>query len=280
MFIPAHVIKNARALAESSAGRATPYEPTDPDSPRYVGGVIRDAQTRMQAEPYTVDGPNWRSDVPLPSRPAAPDPEPEPVDLDALRAEWEAEWEERATAEREAAVAAAREAAYAEGAAAAKAELAAEREAERAALTADAARLRTLWDDHLTAADPHLVGLAVDVAEAVLDGALGEHTHATTAAAITGAVERLAARPPLVVTLHPVDHLRLQEAGMMDALTAAHPDLRWVPDPSLAEGDWSLDANGAAIRRIRAEVLHDLRVRLGLTAAAAEDTPSGEAAPR
>lgn len=275
MFIPDHIIKNARSLA-ASAG-APPR--TEEEPPAYVGGIIRDAQTRMQAEPFTVDGPNWASDVPLPAQQAsaAPAPEPEPVDLDALRAEWEAAWHERATAEREAAVAAAREAAYAEGVAAARDELAAQHETERAALTADVARLRALWDERLAAADPHLVGLAVDVAEAVLDASLGESSQAATAAAITGAVERLAARPPLVVTLHPVDHLRLQETGLVDALSASHPDLRWVPDPALAEGDWSLDANGAAIRRIRAEVLHDLRVRLGLTAPAPDEAPTGEA---
>jgi flagellar biosynthesis/type III secretory pathway protein FliH len=273
MFFPDHIIKHARATQWP-----TPEQEAEP--PAYVGGIIRDAQTRMQAEPYAVDGPNWTSDVPLPAQPSAvPEPEPAPVDVDALRAEWEAEWKAQAAAEREAAVAAAREEAYAEGAAAAREELAAEYEAERAALVADAARLRALWEEHLADADPHLVGLAVDVAEAVLDGTIGSETHAATAAAITGAVEHLAARPPLVVTLHPVDHLRLQEAGLVDALSVSHPDLRWVPDPALAEGDWALDANGAAIRRIRAEVLHDLRVRLGLLAPAADAAPAALSEP-
>lgn len=275
MFIPDHIIKSALGAEPARAAR-------EPEPSPYVNGVIRDGRTRMQAEPYPVDGPSWTSDVPLPQRAAAPgtapEPEPEPVDLDALRAEWEAAWQARATAEREAAVAEAREAAYAEGVAAAQAELAAEREDERAAMAADAERLRTLWNEHLTTVDPHLVGLAVDVAEAVLDGALGAETQAATTAAITGAVERLAARAPLVVALHPVDHLRLQEAGLVDALSASHPDLRWVPDPTLAEGDWSLDANGAAIRRIRAEVLHDLRVRLGLTPSSDEDAATEEPA--
>ncbi|NNF59045.1 MAG: hypothetical protein HKN04_12495 [Rhodothermaceae bacterium] len=177
---------------------------------------------------------------------------------------WEAEWKQQADAEREAAVATAREQAYEEGIAAARAEYGAEREAERAAFASDAAGLRALWEGHLAAADPLLVGLAVDVAEAVLDGPLGGDARDATTAAITSAIERFAAQPPLVVTLHPVDHLRLQEAGMVDALTATHPGLRWVPDAALAEGDWSLDAAGAAVRHVRAEVLYDLRRRLGL----------------
>jgi flagellar biosynthesis/type III secretory pathway protein FliH len=263
MFAPAPILKNARDR--------DPQPPSPPDdAPRFLGGVIRDARTRT-VRPCPVDGPQWTSDFPVAesaAKPAAEPAAPASIDVDALRATWEAEAAARAEAEREAAVAEAREAAYAEGYAAAEADLAAtfeaEREASRQALDADAARLRALWDERLADAEPHLVGLAVDVAEALLDGPLDADQQAATASALTAAIERLADRPPLVVALHPVDHLRLQETGLTEALSASHPGLRWVPEPGLAEGDWSLDADGAALRHVRAEVLRDLRLRLGL----------------
>lgn len=252
-----------RASGASAAPTPPSAAPTRgeelPDESHFLSGIIRSERARAKVHRFPVDGPDW----------SAPPPEsdagqPEAPDYAALRAAWEAEWQQQAVAECEAAVAAARAQAYAEGAAAARAELAAAREAERLAFADDAARLHALWEAHLTSLDPPLVELALDVAEAVLDGPLGEDDHATLTEAITSAVERVATQPPLVVSLHPVDHLRLEEAGLAEALSASHPGLRWVPDAGLAEGDWTLDADGVAVRRVRSEVLHDLRHRLGL----------------
>lgn len=258
------VIKHPLRSTPATGSAPDPAEDTEaPEASDFLSGIIRDERTRLQTRPFTVDGPDWSSKSSLPSPESNTTPLSSP-DLDVLRAAWEAEWRQKAAVEREAAVTAAREKAYAEGVASARAEWAAGREAERTAFAKDVAHLRALWEHHLTTVDPLLVGLAVEVAEAVLDGPLGADALTAMTEAITHAVERLAAQPPLVVTLHPVDHLRLQEAGMVDALTATHPGLRWVPDPTLTEGDWSLDAAGTAVRRIRAEVLHDLRRRLSL----------------
>ncbi|MEM1042273.1 MAG: hypothetical protein AAGI91_06535 [Bacteroidota bacterium] len=251
-----------RAPAPRNAARPVPVGEASPDQAPFVSGVIRGAGTRraggLTVRPCLLHGPD------LSAPPASPESAPEAPDLAALREAWEAEWTQQAEAERDAHAAAVREEAYAAGFAAARDACRAEREAEREAFARDAASLHGLWQAHLERADPLLVGLAVEVAEAVLGRPPDEASHGAMTAAVTAAVERLADRPPLVVALHPVDQLRLQETGMAEALTAAHPGLRWVPDAGLAEGDWTLDADGEAVRHVRAEVLSDLRRRLGL----------------
>ncbi len=264
MLTPTPIIKHTRSLVpETNLDLELLEDTSAADTPPFLGGIIRDEVARLHAQPVAIDSADWSSES-LPSLPETNHTLLSPQDRDDLRTAWEAIWKQQSDTEREAAVAAAREDAYAEGMAAAQAERDAEWQMERTAFADDAARLRSLWEDHLAVIDPLLVELAVDVAEAVLDRPLDDKAHEATTAAVTAAVERLAAHPPLVITLHPVDHLRLQEAGMVDALTASHPGLRWAPDTTLAEGDWSLDATGAAIRHVRAEILSDLRRRLGL----------------
>lgn len=237
--------------------------PAEPERPPLRGGVLRGAAWRALEEP------DWTADFPVPAHgppptTTTPTATAAAPDVEALRAAWARE----AAAEREAAVAAAREEGFAAGQAAGLAEVRAEmealREAHRREAAALAERLAALWREGLALLEPLLVGLAVEVAEAALDGPLTEEARAASEAALAAAVEQLALRPPLVVALHPVDHLRLQEGGFAAAIAAAHPGLRWVPDPRLAEGDWAVDAQGAAIRHVRAETLRLLRERLGL----------------
>ncbi|PAP75768.1 hypothetical protein [Rubrivirga marina] len=148
------------------------------------------------------------------------------------------------------------------GAALAEAEAA----AEARAATVDAAteRLRGLWDGAVRELQPTLAALAIETAEAVLAAPLSDPQRAATEAAVAEAIDALAGEGPVVVALHPVDLLRIEEAGLAASLGGAHPGLRWEPDPSLAEGDWTATTSVATVRRVRDEMLAGLRDRLGL----------------
>lgn len=134
-----------------------------------------------------------------------------------------------------------------------------------AATVDDAAeRLGGLWDEAVRALQPTLATLAIETAEAVLASPLSAPQRAATEAAVAEAIDALAGEGPVVVTLHPVDLLRIEEAGLAASLVGAHPGLRWEPDASLAEGDWAAATSVATVRRIRDEMLAGLRDRLGL----------------
>lgn len=133
------------------------------------------------------------------------------------------------------------------------------------AFVRDAAeRLHAHWSETVRALQPTLAALALDVAEAVLDAPLGDAQRAATDGAIATAVDALAGEAPLSVAVHPVDLLHLQESGLADTLSETHPTLRWEPDSTLAEGDWSVATPDAAVRRLRATMIATLRERLGL----------------
>ncbi len=233
-------------------------------------GVLRSAEARLLAQPFEIEA-SWTPDLPLDAPPEAlpespPDPEPSP--LDEAHAAWQAEADaalaEAVAAAREEAFAAGRAEGLAEGANAAEAEAEADRDADRSAFAEDAKRLRARWTDHLRRAEPLLVQLAIDTAEALLDAPLPDGLRALGEEALTAAVEQLAEEAPLTLTLHPADRLRLQEHGLAEHLDATFPGLRWTTDPSLAEGDWLVETPKAAVRRVRAELLGQLRDRLGL----------------
>lgn len=242
--------------------------------------VLRGAEARAAAQPYDIAPPfeatadaeppasdssaesgsssEKAHDGDPPNDPDAGDPEP---DLEALKAEWDAEWQERL----DDAVEDARADGHASGYAQAQDELQAEVDAQKEAHAADAARLKTLWTDHIEASKPLLVELALDAAEAILDAPLPSSVKGASARAITAAVDALAGDPPLTVRLHPVDHMRLQEAGVTDQLDAVHADLTWNPDSDLAEGDWSVSSPSGLVRRLREEIAQTLRHRLSET---------------
>ncbi len=143
--------------------------------------------------------------------------------------------------------------------------------ADTARQTAD--RLTDLWAEALRQIEPELVTLALEVAEAVLDAPLGPDQRAAADHALATTIDHVATGGPVTVTVPPVDLLYLQESGLAGALSGAHPDLRWEPSDALAEGDWSVSTSEAAVRRVRADMLATLRVRLGLDAADASRDP-------
>ena len=145
---------------------------------------------------------------------------------------------------------------------------AAEADGLRAEAVAEAAeRLAVLWSDAVREMQPTMASIAIEAAEALLAAPLSEPQQAAAETAIAEAVDALAADGPVVVALHPVDLLRLQEAGLAASLTGAHPGLRWEPDAALAESDWTATTSEATIRRVRTDMVASLRARLGLTPA-------------
>ncbi len=228
--------------------------------------VTREA-VRLAEEPVRLTAPP----VPPPTTPqptaAPPQETPSP---EARRAE-----EERAAAEgRAAAVEAARAEAYEAGLAAgrAEAEAALRPKIERLerAVGTDLEQLEALWHAHLERVGQGLVALAVEVAETLVAGPVPEAAREAADRAVVQAVEGLARGEGLSVRLHPVDYLRLDEAGLVAGLNAAHPALRWTPDDGLAEGDWVVESAAAAVRSIRTELLDGLRARLDLIRAIEE----------
>ena len=203
-------------------------------------------------------------------------PRPTLEDLPELSPEEQHEQEAQAAqAQLDAAVEAARAEAYAEGRNNAERELRAEIEMHKAAFSADVERLEHAWHAHHERLERQLVALAVDAAEALAGGPVTAAAREAADRALVAAVERLARGEGLTVRLHPVDCLRLREAGLVDGLTTAHPALAWVPDDTLAEGDWIVDSAKAAVRQVREELLDSLHARLDLVRAVYEAPRSG-----
>ena len=137
-------------------------------------------------------------------------------------------------------------------------------EDQRAFVQHTAERLSEQWTGAIRAIEPTLAAMAIDVAEAVLEAPLADRQRDATDRAIADAVDTLAGDAPLSVIVHPVTLLHLQETGLAESLSGAHPRLRWEPDNTIAEDDWAASTPEAAIRRIRVAMIADLRERLGL----------------
>ncbi len=257
-------LPEAQAVAADTADANTPSA-APPTARRRV---LRGAEGYVAAaQPYAVAPPLPPPDAPSASTPPPEAPLPGEADdekaepqknLETLKTEWDADWQKRL----DAAVEAARAAGHADGYAQAQNELQADFEAQQKALAQDAAQLKTLWTEHIEASKPLLARLALDLAETILDAPLPSAVKGASERAITAAVEDLADDPPLTVRLHPVDHMRLQEAGVTEQLSAVHADLRWDPDPDLHEGDWSVSSPSGLIRRLREEIAQSLHRRL------------------
>lgn len=231
------------------------------------GRVLERERTVLQADPFEIPTFDALPEHPLPppsepeettDEPVAEAP-PEPTVEEQL-AEARAAWAQ----EQEEALAQARAEAFAAGEAAAREAMAAEVDARAQHLTTTAERLTARWDDFLEDCEPLLATLAFDVAEAVLDGPLPDTLKGTTRRALTEALDELSGTPPLRISLHPVDYLRLQEEGTTDLLSGTHDALRWNPDPAFQEGDWEVQAADASIRHVREEMIQTLQRRLGL----------------
>ncbi|NBB85048.1 MAG: hypothetical protein GVY12_02335 [Bacteroidetes bacterium] len=231
------------------------------------GHVLERERTVLQADPFEIPAFDALPEHPLPPPPESDTADDAPVEeappeptVEEQLAEARAAWEE----EQEQALEQARAEAFAAGEAAAREAMEAEVDARAQHLTDTAERLTARWDDFLDDCEPLLATLAFDVAEAVLDGPLPDTLKGTTRRALTEALDALAGTPPLRISLHPVDYLRLQEDGTTDLLSGTHDDLRWNPDPAFREGDWEVQAADASIRHVREEMIQTLQRRLGL----------------
>ncbi|NNF58190.1 MAG: hypothetical protein HKN04_08100 [Rhodothermaceae bacterium] len=235
-------------------------------TPEAFARVLTGRRVEVSARPVKIGGDCF----------TAPMPEKAPV----LSAEEQRkQGAQEAQAQLETAVEAARAEAYAEGRSDAERELRVEIETHKAAFAADVERLERAWHAHHERLERQLVALAVDAAEALAGGPVTEAVREAADRALVTAVERLARGEGLTVRLHPVDCLRLREAGLVDGLTTAHPALAWIPDDTLAEGDWIVDSAEAAVRQVREELLDSLHARLDLLRAVYEaprsDSPPG-----
>lgn len=159
-----------------------------------------------------------------------------------------------------------------------EAEAAARAEADAATGRA-AERLAGLWEGGIRGLEPALAALAIETAEALLSAPLSGAQRAAADQALAEAVDAVAGAAPLSVRLHPVDLLHLQESGLADALSRSHGGLRWEPDNTLAEGDWTATTPEAAVHRLTRPMLGALRERLGVGGATGGGATGGGAAP-
>ncbi len=144
-------------------------------------------------------------------------------------------------------------------------------EAQAEAVRQSAERLAELWARGVRELEPVLAALAVETAEAVLEAPLSEAQRSAAERALSTAIDAVAGGPPATVSLHPIDLLRVQESGLAGALDETHAGLRWEADSELAEGDWAVSTDEAAVRRVRAAMIAALRERLGLPETARPD---------
>lgn len=276
--IKAHdrAVQRARTIEATDEGFARPQRiprkatglkdgPAEEPPALVPGHVLERERTVLQADPFEIPAFDALPAHPLP--PPADAPADEPMDeappeptVEEQLAEARAAWAE----EQEQALEQARVEAYAAGEAAAREAMEADVAAHTQHLTATAERLTARWDAFLDDCEPLLATLAFDVAEAVLDGPLPDTLKGTTRRALTEALDALAGTPPLRISLHPVDYLRLQEDGTTELLSGTHDDLRWNPDPAFREGDWEVKAADASMRHVREEMIQTLQRRLGL----------------
>ena len=227
----------------------------------------------------------WRAHRSMPTHRSIPTPdvekqaEEEDQDpLDALRDELEAEWQAKLDDATEEAHAEGRNEGFAEGYdegyADARDELTQTFDEEVESLAADVTQLKQLWRDYIENAEPALLELTVEVAEALLDAPLPESIRGASARAIAEAVEELAGAGSLTVSLHPVDYQRLQEKGLIDQLNANHEQaLQWNPDPERPEGDWSVESPTSMIRHYKSEILDTVDQLIGTAPPDVQGTP-------
>lgn len=224
--------------------------------------IFRKDEARMLVQAFELPVLDFEPAFPLPEvreAPPPPPPEPEP-DVEAVKAALEAEWQARL----DEAVAAARDEGLAEGRAEAEAALRAEVDAARDAFAEAADKLQQAWEQYMAKTEPLLSHLAFTMAQAILDAPLSHDVKELSARALSQAVDRLAHTPPLQISIHPVDLLRLRETGIVDQLEGAYESLRWDPNEDLKEGDWVVQSPVAMVRHLKEELLHTLRERLTL----------------
>ena len=233
-----------------------------------VGRILRGAQACLAVAPYMMDDLDIEPDFPLPEVEPVVDetpallPEPDPVRYDELEAEWQARLEEaveRARAE-------AYEEGYEQGYVAAEAALQASFDQRKAMLEEDVARLQAAWKEAMKKSEPLLVSLAFEMVKQLLDAPLPQDVRAVSGKVLAQALEQFGKDTPIEISLHPDDLSRLQASGLTDDLEAMHSGIRWDPNPDISMGDWIAQSPDAAIRRLKDDMLNQLKSRLGLPA--------------
>ncbi len=228
-------------------------------------GILRHAQARLDPTPVEIAPVEF---TPLqPVRVDASEYTGKPTETtdhagtpgDQLKPSWQEQME--------AEVARAREEAYEEGYAAAREALEVEFEEVAQTIQNDVRRLHELCASFITDAEPALVNLAFEVAQAILDAPLPSGIKGVSARTISESIEQMAGSGLIEVSLHPVDFLRLQEAGTVEQLESLHASLRWEPNPELKQGDWFVQSPVAMIRHIEKEMIDALKSRIGLLTA-------------
>lgn len=250
-------------------------QPDEPTRAKASARIVRGNRARMVSSPV-VPGkaapPRMAPSASLsaPSAPAEAQEEAPGVSLsDALPAgllarlqeTWSTAWQQ----EQEKAVDRART----EAANAVRAELQqqidalqAELDAQRSAFREDAERLRGAWQTFIRHSEPLLLDLAFGIARTLFEAPLPEGVRGIGARALTTAIDQLASDPPVVISLHPVDLLRLQESGIVEQLEAVHGGLRWDTRPDFPQGDWIARSSQGAVRRVKEELMAALREQL------------------
>lgn len=225
--------------------------------------ILRADVARVVSAPVDIYVEELEPDLPLPSVLETAEEEEVTHDPDHLRAEIDAEWHHKL----EDAVLRVREEAFEAGYGRARDEMQATIDQTRADLAADGARLQTSFEAFMESVEVRAVALAVDAAEAVLGCNLPDDARLVIEQSLATAIEELAGDGAIDVNLHPVDLLRIQESGFEAQVSSAVPSVRWSPDETLEEGDWSAKSSQAVIRRIRSELVNSLRARLGVNGA-------------
>jgi len=234
-------------------------EPTPP-----AGHVLRrseaDVLARVFELPILETAPSFPLAKSLGTSLGEEGPDRLPDEVRALKAKWDAEWQKRL----DKAVDAARQEGHDAGYADAESKLLENLTEAKEAFVEDATKLKGVWEAFIRKTEPMLAHLAFTMARTILDAPLSPDIQKVVARTLSDAVDQLAGDPPIRISLHPVDLLRLRESGLVDELEATHKGLQWDPVDAMDEGEWVAHSPVAMIRHVKDELLHMLRLRLGL----------------
>jgi hypothetical protein len=259
------LIPSAQVLVHARQGEPAQLKPP--------ARVVRGNRARIASSPYVPGSavPSRSGAVPLRTDPVAEAREapPREIVLDdlppglvaRLQETWSTAWQQ----EQEEAVVRARTEAADEVRAELQQEmdaLQAELDTLRAAYREDAERLQQAWQTFIHQTEPLLLDLAFGITRTLFEAPLPEDVRSIGARALTTAIDQLAADPPITISLHPVDLLRLQESGIVDQLEAVHSGLRWDARSDFNQGDWIAQSPEGAVRRVKEELMAALREQL------------------
>ena len=119
--------------------------------------------------------------------------------------------------------------------------------------------IQDVWTNLTDQLEREIPPRLVSIASKVLGQELPRAFKQQVGPAVAEAIDELAGGGPVVVSLHPVDHLLLQESGLKGQIEGATPEVTWKPDPDLSEGDWSISSKEAVLRRFKKEIIGRLQ---------------------